>query len=118
MIVKNANIKKAAIQAIEIDTYYDNIGVRVQDDLHGLSVGDIIERNSTHWISDDGKDAHDGEELRGVCAIEARQAKYLSDFGGYEGRVILILGSEFATGGFDDGEIIMERPEVLGIITS
>jgi hypothetical protein len=122
-IITFKQIKKTAKWALEEfkNSDYDNIGIRVQDDTHGLAVGDTIERNSVHWSYDDGQAVSDGTLLEGVCAIDATLARYIGQFGGYEGRVMLVLGSESAynreADGGDAGEIVMERPIVLAICT-
>ncbi len=93
---------------------YEYIGVRVQEETYGLSVGDTVEHKSKHWI--DGEMTE--EYTRGVCAISAEYARIRSigDFGGYPGKTILVLGSNYAEGGEDIGEIVLVDPVVLDII--
>lgn len=92
---------------------YRYIGVRVQDGARGAEVGKATEHNSNVWI--DGEMSE--EKLNGLCAIKARkyQINQIDRFSGYEGDTILILGSNEAQKGYDEGEIIMMTPVVLEI---
>mgnify|MGYP000904177235 CR=1 FL=1 len=86
---------------------YEHIGVRIQENPE--EVGSIMDHSSHVW--DDGHDT--GEELDGVCAIDATADYLLGSRSSYLGRYILILGADYREHGYDDGEIIMDSPVVL-----
>lgn len=103
--------------SIDLDEVeYDNIGIRIQSETHGLKVGDVVEHCSYVW--DDGNETD--EQLDGVCAVSVRSVQnhsnYGSDWGGYPGNVVVILGSNYCEGGNDVCEIIMRDAIVLGIM--
>lgn len=101
----NANID---IDALEEQFAY--LGVRVQDETYGLSVGDKIVHSSSVWV--DGVET--AEELDGVCATMYNDGVYLTQ-NEYFGKYVLLLGDNKAEYGEDDGEIIMYCPTVLAI---
>ena len=107
------------VQNITVEKYrkydeygYMQIGVRVQDGLYGAFIGRELLHKSNTW--DDGEITDD--ELSGACALELDYIKKYKGLDGYDGNVILILGSCDGYGGTDAGEIIMESPIVLDII--
>lgn len=94
-------------------TSYKYVGIRVQESTHGAEIGKIIEHNSNAW--NDGEMLE--EKLSGLCAVKAGkyQINPIDKFSGYEGDTILVLGSNKAKKGYDEGEIIMTTPIVLEI---
>ncbi len=117
-LVNSNEIKQIAQNVIERGYSHEYIGLRVQESTYGLNIGDEIMHKSNHW--------YDGEMLpetiNGICAVSANQAvKHNLGFGAYEGNVVLVIGSNSAEFGDDDGEIIMRQscgqyPVILDII--
>lgn len=97
---------------------YDYIGLRVQESDYGWTVGQMISYQSKIWI--DGEETED--EIGGICAVDAEQASsHILGFGAYTGDTIVVLASNAACRGEDDGEIILKSssgsmPVVLDII--
>lgn len=97
---------------------FDYIGIRIQEDAYGAQPGREIDHCSHVW--DDGEMLD--EETNGVCAVSATlAAKKVLGFGAYSGNVILVIGSNSAESGEDDGEIILRdaygsAPVILDII--
>jgi hypothetical protein len=104
-------IKKIAAQLNLDEHEYEYIGIRVQEDT-GEIIGETMNHVSYVWT--EGKKTN--KKTNGVCAINAKTAKYLPEFGGYEGNVIYILGADKAECGYDQEEIIMQDAVVLDII--
>ncbi|RLC88744.1 MAG: hypothetical protein DRJ03_01450 [Chloroflexi bacterium] len=106
-------IKQIAQKVISENHDYDAVGIRMQDELHGLEIGDKIEHKSYIWIDGERTD----DTLDGVSAVDAEMAaQYNLGFGYYAGEYILILGGNYYSHGEDDGEIIMQAPTVINII--
>lgn len=110
---------KTVAEAVMVRGYdYDFVGLRVQESDYGLAVGQEISHHSCTWIDGEMQD----DEIDGVCAVSANlAAKRTLSFGGYIGNVIVVLGSNRADSGEDDGEIILkssfgQEPTVLDII--
>ncbi len=102
-----------AIRKIDIDALadaYEYIGIRVQEEDYGLSVGDTVYHCSKVWV--DGEETD--EELDGVCAMSIKQLNLVEGF--YFGKCVLVLGSNYAGYGVDPGEIVMRDARVLAII--
>lgn len=100
----------AGIDVDKLDAEYAYVGIRVQEEAFGLSVGDTVWHKSHIW--DDGDDT--GEELDGVCAMSLAA---LDDIRcEYFGETVVILGSDSAEYGEDFGEIVMREARVLAII--
>jgi hypothetical protein len=118
MLITAAQLSEIAKTVVTQDYEFDNIGLRIQESDYGLTIGQEIDHCSRHW--DDGEMTD--EEIDGICAVDAELAvKYKLSFGGYIGNVILVLGSNCAKSGEDDGEIILEssygsNPVILDII--
>ena len=91
---------------------YDMVGVRVQEKVWTAKIGSTITHKSHNW--------EDGKKLRslvnGVCAIDVTRAHKLDDYGGYDGDYAIILGSNWAEGGNDIAEVIMDEAVVLEIV--
>ncbi len=112
-MISNEQIKAIA-NSIDVDKYnFDYIGIRVQEELHE-NVGDLIRHNSKVWV--DGEETD--EELNGVCAINAKTTQYLSKWGGYSGKVVIVIGSDYAQDGQDEEELIMKDAVILEVITN
>lgn len=106
------DIRKAlnSLDLDELGAAYEHIGIRVQEESYGLTVGDTMEHNSHIW--EDGDDTE--EEIDGVCAMNVKSLNMISCE--YFGQTILVLGSYDVEYGEDLGEIIMRDAEVLAII--
>jgi len=117
-MITEKEIKLIAKNIIARSYPYEYVGLRVQDSPCGLGVGDKIMHLSHRW--DDGEMLN--ETLDGICAVSARLAASIDlRFGAYDGSIILVLGSDSAGYGEDDGEIIMRQfcgqyPVILDII--
>lgn len=105
---------KEIAQSLDTDSMdYMEIGIRVQEDTFGAKVGDTISHCSKVW--DDGEELD--EELNGVSALDPSMVRYISDYTGYFGNVVLVLGTDGnVRSGEDAGEIVMERPTIIDII--
>lgn len=101
----------AAAQTAHLSEW-DYVGVRVQEDAYGVQVGDTMTHESNIWIDGEMTD----ETLDGVSAVSVKLAKHMNDFESYTGDVAIILGSNRASYGEDETEIIMRAPVVLGIV--
>ena len=112
--MKAKQIKEIAAQYADCD--YDYIGIRIQEDAFGLSVGDVVDHVSRNFGGDFDGTELDGEMLSGVSAIDVSEARYLDSRTEYGGDVALVLGCNSAEGGYDQGEIIMRKPVVLAIV--
>lgn len=110
MASMNEIAKAINLNEIDEDGRYEYIGIRVQDDAYGMQVGQTVEHNSHVWIDGDETD----EELNGVCAIYAEAIGRISTT--YYGDTVIILGSQSAEYGEDDGEIIMQDAVVLAVM--
>jgi hypothetical protein len=108
----------ALAAGLEFETDYDKVALRIVDtdcDGYDLPVGSIAP-NSYRW--DDGN--HTDDELNGTSAMDLDWlwTRKSGDqyFGGYCGRRIWVLGSYYAEGGEDAGEIVMKDAEILQVI--
>ncbi len=96
---------------------FEHVALRAFD--AGYKVGDTLP-NSFNWV--DGECFED-EELDGACglkisseeelenALEAFRAMYV-----WDGRVIYVIGGDWASWGQDAGEIIIRNAKVLKVI--
>ena len=91
---------------------WDYVGVRVQESAYGVQIGDTMTHESNVWLDGEMTD----EMLDGVSAVSVKLARHMNDFESYTGDVAIILGSNRASYGEDETEIIMRRPTVLEII--
>lgn len=110
--MENNRIREIAEKSQEHLNSFDFVGIRIQKSDYELKIGQSLNHCSSVW--DDGCELN--ELLDGVSAIDITRTKSLEKFGGYNGNVALILGSEIANGGNDVAEIIMVDPIILGII--
>ena len=104
--------------SLEFETDYDKVALRIMDtdyDGYDLQVGEIAPAS---WRWEDGD--HTNDELNGTSAIDLDWLWTRKDgdhyFGAYSGRRVWILGSYYAEGGEDAGEIVMRDAEILQII--
>lgn len=115
------------IKNIMNDEEYDFYGIRV-DSCNKYNVGDICE-NSHQWWQDDPEDGSeyneenhlwDGGELNGTCClgvtsdnikeiINTAKKRYL-------GNNITLIAGDYAEGGNDNGELIIENAKVVFVI--
>ena len=105
------------VQSILDDEEYDAYGIRVQEK-DTDRIGETMEHRSRNFggeFEDDPDMAqYAGEELNGVSTIGIDNTKYVTQYGGYEGRVAYLLGTNRgAESGYDPGEEILEDPVVL-----
>jgi len=111
MIITAKQIHEIAKNLPDYD--YDDVGLRVQESDYGMTVGDKVDYQSKVWI--DGEMTED--LIDGICCIGASEAaRRTLSFGAYMGDVIVVLGSNRATNGEDDGELILRDAIVLDII--
>lgn len=105
-------VKEIAAEVVKTKGY-KYIGIRVQAGACGAEIGKAVEHCSNIWI--DGEMSN--KKLQGLCAIKAKkyQVNQIDKFSGYEGDTILILGSNEAQKGYDEGEIIMSKAVLLEI---
>ena len=113
-MTNNKQLKEIANEILNREYNYEYVGVRVEEEINN-EIGQIAGHTSSVWIDN----VEQEEKLNGVCAINVRRADELSNstYCGYLGNIIVVLGSERAECGEDDGEIIMEEPIILDIIT-
>jgi hypothetical protein len=110
--MQNNSIKQLAEHAQQYLDDWDYVGVRVQTELYGATVGSEIDHESSDW--DDGEML--STKVGGICAIGVSQAKYLDQWGGYDGDFALVLGSHHGWVGEDPAEIILVSPVILEIV--
>ena len=110
--MKNNRIKEIAEKSQEHLSLFNFVGIRIQKSDYELKIGQSLNHCSSVWDDDNELD----ELLDGVSAIDITRTESLEKFGGYNGNVALILGSEIANGGNDVAEIIMNNPIILEII--
>lgn len=103
-------VKRINLSEIDEDGRYAYIGIRVQDDAYGMQAGQKVEHNSLVWI--DGEETD--EELDGVCAVNADVISQIDAT--YYGDTVVVLGSQRAEYGEDEGEIIMQDAVVLAVV--
>lgn len=108
----NATTIKQIAEAQTEHSNWEYVGIRVQEDAYGVQVGDVMTHKSSIWIDGEMTD----ETLDGVSAVSVKLARYMSDYESYTGDIAIVLGSNRATYGEDETEIIMRRATVLGII--
>lgn len=86
------------------------LGIRVQisSETPTPDVGDTLRHRSHVW--DDDEDTE--EELRGVCAVDARKLDIVWKY--YGDDLLLLRGWDW-THGEDEGEIIIRDPVVVGV---
>lgn len=96
------------------DESYSYYGIRVQEK-DTETVGKEMAHNSRNWGGDfEGElSDRDGEELPGVSSIGIDNTNMVAGYGGYEGTVAYLLGSDTMEYGHDAGEYILENPNVL-----
>lgn len=106
--------KDDVVQEIISDMEYENYGIRIQEE-DTESVGKVMEHTSSNFGGDfDSEELSDiAGSLDGVSAIDVHNVRRLAEFGGYEGKVAYLLGSDDSDIGYDGGEIIMKDPVVL-----
>lgn len=106
--------KDDVVQEIISDMEYENYGIRIQEE-DTESVGKVMEHTSSNFGGDfDSEELSDiAGSLDGVSAIDVNNVRMVTKFGGYEGRVAYLLGSDDSDIGYDGGEIIMKDPVVL-----
>jgi hypothetical protein len=92
---------------------YKHVGIRVQEGDCGAVVGQVVGHCSNIWVDGEMQEG----KLNGLCAVKAKKYSIntVDKFSGYEGNTVLILGSQKATKGYDEGEIIMSEPVVLEV---
>jgi len=103
-------------KTIDADNYdFEFLGLRVVDeecDGFDLQVGDTAP-NSYCW--DDGE--WTDEELDGACCISLKKVENAALWSrmAYSGRRVWLIGSDYAQGGVDAGELIMSDAEILAV---
>lgn len=103
---------KEMTQDIISSGYAAEYGLRAQvDDTEKL--GEIMVHKSMNFGGDFEGEEDEFEELPGVSTISVNNIDLTSDFGGYEGRVLYLLGADSSRGGYDPGERILKDPVVL-----
>lgn len=115
------------IKKIINDEEYDFYGIRV-DSCNKYNVEDICE-NSHQWWQDDPEDGSeynednhlwDGGELNGTCCLKV-ESESIEEIiktaeKAYFGDNITLIAGDYAEGGNDSGEIIIEDAKVLYVI--
>lgn len=86
---------------------YEYVGIRVQDSIP-FEMGEMSHVSNV-WI--DGDDT--GEELPGVCVIDARLAHLAVNYFGDHAAIVCGNHAEY---GEDDGELIISDPVVVDIL--
>ena len=106
--------KDDVVQEIISDMEYENYGIRIQEE-DTESIGEVMEHTSSNFGGDfDSEELSDiAGSLDGVSAIDVHNVRMVTKFGGYEGKVAYLLGSDDYDIGYDGGEIIMKDPVVL-----
>jgi hypothetical protein len=109
---KEYALMRDATQDIIDDGDYYYYGLRVQE-TDTEKIGEQIEHLSKNFGGDFGDLSGESEELNGVSTIGVDDIRQMYSNGGYEGRVIYLVGSDEYDIGYDPGEKIMKEPVVL-----
>lgn len=104
------------IKEIVANRDFENYGIRVQEE-----DTETVGKTMTHHSVNAGGDFENKEgledltgELDGVSTIGINNVKQVGTYGGYEGKIAYLLGSnEPPETGYDPGEAIMKEPTVL-----
>ncbi len=100
-----------AIEAAKAEHGWDNVGIRIQEDIP-FTLGPI-DHVSNVWV--DGDDT--GEALPGICTISADNIQQLcKDAACYFGNHVAILAGDIAGYGEDSGELILTNAEVVEVL--
>lgn len=100
------------LEEVAASSDYYLVGIRCQEVPFELGEMNHV---SHHWEDDEDT----GEELPGVCVVDAGSARRV--FGGlfsvdYPGEHVAIVASNFGRNGEDYGELVLENPEVIEIL--
>lgn len=91
---------------MELADFYDVVALRAQDE--PFTVGEKLD-NSFVWVDGEPTD----EELRGTCGLST---EYIHLIGIYPFDHIAIIAGDMAGWGADEGEVVVEGAEVVGIV--
>lgn len=107
------NVAKRITQDIVNDQWqFENFGLRAQK-RDTEKIGETIKHKSKNFGGDfEGKE-NEFEELNGVSTIGINNTDKAPKYGGYEGKVLYLIGGDSAEYGYDPGELIIENPTVL-----
>lgn len=106
--------KKLTEKIVE-DQEFAYYGLRVQEN-DSEKIGGIIEHTSKNFGGDFEGSEKDGEDLDGVSSIKIDSVSEVNQFGGYEGKIMYLLGADEGEYGYDPGEFIMKDAKVLAKI--
>ncbi|WP_291243960.1 hypothetical protein [Fournierella sp.] len=100
------------LEEVASNSDYFLVGIRCQE--VSFSLGEM---NHVSHVWEDGEDT--GEELNGVCVVEAGSARRV--FSGifsveYPGEHVAIVASNDGYNGEDYGELVLENAEVIEIL--
>lgn len=109
-----SELKKALGLTKEIvdDREYLTYGFRAQSE-DTETIGKTMTHTSKNFGGDFEGTAQEGERLPGVSTIGADRTHQVGEYGGYEGSVLYLVGSNTAEPGYDPGEMILNEPTVL-----
>lgn len=104
------------VREIVDDGDYGTYGIRIQGE-DTETIGETMTHRSSNWggvFEDNPELADQVGELDGVSAIDIDMVQYTPQYGGYDGKVAYLLGTnEWADDGYDPGEKVMPEPVVL-----
>lgn len=87
-------------------------GLRVQEE-DTEKIGETMKHTSQNFGGDFDDAGTEPEELAGVSTIRIDRTSQVMQYGGYEGRVMYLLGADEGEDGYDPGEFIMKDARVL-----
>ena len=105
-------LMRDATQDIVDEGEYSHYGLRVQDK-DTEKIGETITHQSKNFGGDFDDLSDRSEVLNGVSTIGIDNVNEVTKYGGYEGRVMYLVGSDSYEYGYDPGERIMGDAVVL-----
>lgn len=108
----NLALMRDATQDIVDEGEYAYYGLRAQN-RDTEKIGETITHLSKNFGGDFEDLSAESEVLNGVSTIGINDINKVTEYGGYEGRVVYLVGSDSYEYGYDPGEKIMEDAVVL-----
>lgn len=106
------NRAKDLVKDIVDQNDYAMYGFRAQvDDTE--TIGNAMKHTSRNFGGDFEGSENEFEDLNGVSSILFENTGLVTEYGGYEGRVLYLLGADDGRMGYDPGEEILTEPVVL-----
>lgn len=108
----NFALMRDATQDIVDRGEYSHYGLRAQEE-DTEKIGETMTHLSKNFGGDFEELSDESETLNGVSTIGYENVNQMTKYGGYEGRVVYLVGADGYEYGYDPGEMIMQDPVVL-----